>query len=78
MRKRNKKQNYDLLNIDPLAKVSYQELHLGTDGFSARNLVGSGSFGSVYKGNLESEDKVVAIKVMNLQKILDIEIWLRF
>ncbi|RHN54135.1 putative protein kinase RLK-Pelle-LRR-XII-1 family [Medicago truncatula] len=68
MRKRNKKQYSDLLNIDPLAKVSYQDLHQGTDGFSARNLVGSGSFGSVYKGNLESEDKVVAVKVMNLQK----------
>ena len=68
MRKRNKKPNSDLLKIDPLAKVSYQDLHQATDGFSGRNLVGSGSFGSVYKGNLESEDKVVAVKVMNLQK----------
>jgi len=68
MRKRNKKQNSDLPKIDPLTKVSYQDLHQGTDGFSARNLVGSGSFGSVYKGNLVSENKVVAIKVLNLQK----------
>ncbi|CAJ2646906.1 unnamed protein product [Trifolium pratense] len=68
MRKRNKKQNSDSPTIDPLAKVSYKALHQGTDGFAARNLVGSGSFGSVYKGNLVSEDKVVAVKVLNLQK----------
>ncbi|PNY13086.1 kinase-like protein [Trifolium pratense] len=68
MRKRNKKQNSDSPTIDPRAKVSYKALHQGTDGFAARNLVGSGSFGSVYKGNVVSEDKVVAVKVLNLQK----------
>ncbi|KAK2373446.1 putative LRR receptor serine/threonine-protein kinase [Trifolium repens] len=39
-----------------------------TDGFSPTNLIGSGSFGSVYKANLVSEDHVVAVKVLNLQK----------
>ncbi|GAU15799.1 hypothetical protein TSUD_236150 [Trifolium subterraneum] len=68
MRKRNLKRNFDSPTIDQLAKVSYQDLHRGTDGFSHRNLIGSGSFGSVYKGNLESEDNVVAVKVLNLQK----------
>ncbi|CAJ2646903.1 unnamed protein product [Trifolium pratense] len=68
MKKRNKKQNSHSPTTDTLAKVSYQDLHNGTDGFSASNLVGSGSFGTVYKGNLTSEDKVVAIKVLNLQK----------
>jgi hypothetical protein len=68
MRKRNQKQYSVSPTTDPLAKVSYQDLHNGTDGFSASNLVGLGSFGSVYKGNLASEDKVVAIKVLNLQK----------
>ncbi|XP_045813782.1 probable LRR receptor-like serine/threonine-protein kinase At3g47570 [Trifolium pratense] len=68
MWKRNQKQYSDSPTTDTLAKVSYQDLHNATDGFSASNLVGLGSFGSVYKGNLASEDKVVAIKVLNLQK----------
>ncbi|KAJ1396846.1 Serine-threonine/tyrosine-protein kinase, catalytic domain [Sesbania bispinosa] len=69
IRKTNKKTSFDSPpTIDQLPKVSYQDLHHGTDGFSARNLIGLGSFGSVYKGTLESEDKVVAVKVLNLQK----------
>ncbi|XP_058777595.1 probable LRR receptor-like serine/threonine-protein kinase At3g47570 [Vicia villosa] len=68
MKKRNKKQPSDSPTTDHQAKVSYQELYQGTDGFSTKNLVGSGSFGSVYKGNLVSEDNVVAVKVLNLQK----------
>ncbi|GAU41455.1 hypothetical protein TSUD_237050 [Trifolium subterraneum] len=68
MRKRNKKRSFDSPTIDQLATVSYQDLHRGTDGFSTRNLIGSGSFGSVYRGNLLLEDNVVAVKVMNLQK----------
>ncbi|CAJ2646881.1 unnamed protein product [Trifolium pratense] len=69
IRKRNKKRSFDSSpTIDQLAKVSYQDLHQGTDGFSSRNLIGSGNFGSVYKGNLVSEDNVVAVKVLNLQK----------
>ncbi|CAI8605896.1 unnamed protein product [Vicia faba] len=68
MRKRNRKSSFDTPRIEQLDKVSYQELYQGTDGFSDRNLIGSGSFGSVYKGNLASQDKVVAIKVLNLKK----------
>ncbi|KAM7469542.1 hypothetical protein LguiA_007725 [Lonicera macranthoides] len=38
-------------------------------GFSPQNLIGSGSFGSVYKGKLNPrEEKLVAVKVLNLQK----------
>ncbi|XP_061357694.1 probable LRR receptor-like serine/threonine-protein kinase At3g47570 [Gastrolobium bilobum] len=68
MRKKSKKPSSNSPTIDQLAKVSYQNLHRGTDGFSTRNLIGSGSFGSVYKGTIEPEDRVVAIKVLNLQK----------
>ena len=53
--------------MDRLSKVSYQNLYHATEGFSTNNLIGAGSFGFVYKGFLEFEDKVVAIKVINLQ-----------
>ncbi|WJX56058.1 Vacuolar protein sorting-associated protein 18 like protein [Trifolium repens] len=69
MRKRNRKSSSDSPSIiDQLLKVSYQDLHRGTEGFSDRNLIGSGSFGSVYRGNLVPEDNVVAVKVLNLKK----------
>ena len=42
-------------------------LHQATNGFSLNNLIGSGSFGSVYKGVLEQHERLVAIKVLNLQ-----------
>ncbi|KAL8141204.1 hypothetical protein V2J09_007225 [Rumex salicifolius] len=49
-------------------KVSYQMLHMATDGFSTSNLLGVGGFGSVYKGILKQDgtELVVAVKVMNL------------
>jgi len=68
MRKTKRESSLDTPTIDQLAKVSYQELYRGTDGFSDRNLIGSGCFGSVYKGILVSHDKDVAIKVLNLKK----------
>ncbi|KAM5555217.1 putative receptor-like protein kinase [Rosa sericea] len=48
-------------------KVSYGDLLKATDGFSSQNLIGSGSFGSVYRGILHQEDRIVAVKVLNLQ-----------
>ncbi|XP_015931307.1 probable LRR receptor-like serine/threonine-protein kinase At3g47570 [Arachis duranensis] len=48
-------------------KVSYGELHQATDGFSSSNLVGTGSFGSVYKGTLVQFERPIAVKVLNLQ-----------
>ncbi|XP_028806348.1 probable LRR receptor-like serine/threonine-protein kinase At3g47570 [Neltuma alba] len=50
------------------SNISYQSLHSATEGFSSNNLIGYGSFGYVYKGKLQSESRVVAIKVLNLQK----------
>ncbi|CAL5420314.1 unnamed protein product [Camellia sinensis] len=49
------------------SRVSYSELMKSTNGFSMENLIGSGSFGSVYKG-LSGDGKVVAVKVLNLQQ----------
>nr|XP_008369395.1 probable LRR receptor-like serine/threonine-protein kinase At3g47570 [Malus domestica] len=51
-----------------LLKLSYGDLLKATDGFSASNLIGSGSSGSVYKGVLNQyEERNVAVKVLNLQ-----------
>ncbi|XP_038690119.1 putative receptor-like protein kinase At3g47110 isoform X2 [Tripterygium wilfordii] len=48
--------------------LSYQELMRSTNGFSVENLIGSGSFGSVFKGILPGDGKAVAVKVINLQQ----------
>ncbi|CAL5322654.1 unnamed protein product [Camellia sinensis] len=47
-----------------LLRVSYQTLVKATDGFSSFNLIGVGSFGSVYKGVIDG--RIVAVKVLNL------------
>ncbi|XP_021829769.1 probable LRR receptor-like serine/threonine-protein kinase At3g47570, partial [Prunus avium] len=49
-------------------QVSYATLLRATDEFSSANLIGAGSFGSVYKGILADNDKhqLVAVKVFNL------------
>ncbi|XP_058111456.1 probable LRR receptor-like serine/threonine-protein kinase At3g47570 [Magnolia sinica] len=53
---------------DPFVTMSYAELFKATDGFSSANLVGTGSFGTVYKGALDRDGTVVAVKVFNLQQ----------
>ena len=53
--------------IGLLRNVSYKELNQATCGFSPSNLIGSGCFGFVYKGALDHEERLVAIKVLNLQ-----------
>ncbi|XP_020089174.1 probable LRR receptor-like serine/threonine-protein kinase At3g47570 isoform X2 [Ananas comosus] len=50
-------------------KVSYDELFRATNGFSSDNLIGTGSFGSVYKAAMNYENvDIVAVKVLNLQQ----------
>ncbi|KAG2312534.1 hypothetical protein Bca52824_024091 [Brassica carinata] len=48
--------------------ISYRDLRNATDGFSSSNLIGSGSFGSVFKALFHEENKVVAVKVLNMQR----------
>jgi Leucine-rich repeat (LRR) protein len=50
-----------------LACISYAELQASTNDFSLDNLIGLGSFGSVYKGFLSSNGAIVAVKVLNLR-----------
>ena len=50
-----------------LPRFSYGDLFKATDGFSSANLIGAGNFGSVYKGTLNREDTLIAVKVLNLQ-----------
>ncbi|KAK2968361.1 hypothetical protein RJ640_029415 [Escallonia rubra] len=58
------------INLQPVAehrRITYQEIREATNGFEEENLLGNGSFGSVYKGIL-SDGMVLAIKVFKLQK----------
>ncbi|KAM7473904.1 hypothetical protein LguiB_021147 [Lonicera macranthoides] len=70
---RRRKARKDSASLDStlkrLLRISYHELYRATAGFSPQNLIGSGSFGSIYKGKLNPRaEKLVAVKVFNLQK----------
>ncbi|WZZ13885.1 hypothetical protein YC2023_106974 [Brassica napus] len=51
-----------------LEQISYGDLRNATDGFSSSSLIGSGSFGAVFKALLPAQNKVVAVKVLNMQR----------
>ncbi|KAL3726757.1 hypothetical protein ACJRO7_031625 [Eucalyptus globulus] len=51
---------------DSSLSLSYGTLLKATNGFCSSNLIGVGGFGSVYKGVLEENGTVIAIKVLNL------------
>ncbi|XP_019155355.1 PREDICTED: probable LRR receptor-like serine/threonine-protein kinase At3g47570 [Ipomoea nil] len=68
-KKDKKKQSSKLSKIEKLSKIAYRDLHRATDGFSDTNLIGSGSFGSVYKGRFEEGgEQTYAVKVLDLLK----------
>ncbi|XP_071925941.1 uncharacterized protein [Coffea arabica] len=58
------RRNFSSLMSKP--RFSYNELFQATDGWNNRNLLGLGSFGSVYKGTFR-DGIVLAIKVFNLE-----------
>ena len=51
-------------------RISFAELFNATNGFASENLIGAGSFGSVYKGKItvNGQDAAVAVKVLNLMQ----------
>ena len=49
-------------------QISYSEIAKCTGEFSQDNLIGSGSFGSVYKGVLPGDGLTIAVKVLNLEQ----------
>ncbi|CAM0877117.1 unnamed protein product [Alopecurus aequalis] len=56
---------------DMFQRMSYVELHVATNSFSMENLVGRGSFGSVYKGTFSSGANnmyTAAVKVLDVQR----------
>jgi hypothetical protein len=58
-------------NAPPLHQywqVSFEELQKATNQFSSSNLIGAGSFGSVYRGALSPGSQHVAIKVIDLRQ----------
>ncbi|KAJ9541201.1 hypothetical protein OSB04_027707 [Centaurea solstitialis] len=66
-RKKKREKPADSILTESFEKISYGRLFKATEGFSAANLIGSGGFGSVYKGILDESGLTVAIKVLNLQ-----------
>ena len=63
-KKRKEKSSSDSGNF--LLNLSYQILLKATDVFSTTNLIGVGSFGSVYKGILDHGRQTIGVKVLNL------------
>ncbi|KAK2983458.1 hypothetical protein RJ640_024454, partial [Escallonia rubra] len=57
----------DLQPVTAHRRITHQEILEATDGFDESNLLGNGSFGSVYKGVL-SDGIIVAIKIFKLQQ----------
>ncbi|XP_058008129.1 probable LRR receptor-like serine/threonine-protein kinase At3g47570 [Hevea brasiliensis] len=69
-RKKRRDNNRSSSYENTLLKVSYHSLLRATNEFSSANLIGAGSFGSVYKGMLDEEGRAIpiAVKVFNLQR----------
>ena len=64
--KRNRRESILNNSQNLLLNVSYQSLLKAIDAFYSTNLIGVGSFGSVYRGILDQDRHIVAVKVLNL------------
>ncbi|PSS23812.1 LRR receptor-like serine/threonine-protein kinase precursor [Actinidia chinensis var. chinensis] len=69
LRKMRKQPSVASYSMNSWRIMSYNKLLKATNGFSSANLIGTGSFGSVYKGILNpSDQKAIAVKVFNQQR----------
>ncbi|CAD5329544.1 unnamed protein product [Arabidopsis thaliana] len=57
----NDKQEEGLQGLGNLRSFTFRELHVYTDGFSSKNILGAGGFGNVYRGKL-GDGTMVAVK----------------
>ncbi|KAG2663688.1 hypothetical protein I3843_16G046000 [Carya illinoinensis] len=64
--RKKRKENPSRNSENSLLNVSYQSLLKATNGFSSANLIGVGSFGSVFEGILDQDSRTIAVKVLNL------------
>ncbi|KDP38861.1 hypothetical protein JCGZ_05018 [Jatropha curcas] len=67
-KKTNKERPPNNMLIKEFLNLSYVKILKATNGFSPENLLGVGSFGAVYKGNLEENGTLMAVKVVNLEQ----------
>ncbi|GLT65848.1 hypothetical protein SLA2020_382530 [Shorea laevis] len=67
-RRSKRKPSSMLQTQEPFPKISFAELSQATNGFSSANLIGQGSFGSVFKGIMGENGMLVAVKVLNLKQ----------
>ncbi|XP_019155350.1 PREDICTED: probable LRR receptor-like serine/threonine-protein kinase At3g47570 [Ipomoea nil] len=64
-----RRKSFKLPITEKFFRISYSHLHKATEGFCYKNLIGSGSFGTVYRGKLEQGgEQTFAIKVLDLLK----------
>uniref|UniRef100_A0A0E0MGF8 Receptor kinase-like protein Xa21 n=1 Tax=Oryza punctata TaxID=4537 RepID=A0A0E0MGF8_ORYPU len=70
-RKKNNTKNSSETSMQAHPSISFSQLAKATEGFSATNLLGSGTFGSVYKGKIDGQTdestEYIAVKVLKLQ-----------
>ncbi|XP_020276770.1 putative receptor-like protein kinase At3g47110 [Asparagus officinalis] len=67
--RRRKTRNSAATDFQPLGEhrvVSYHDLARATNKFSEENLLGKGSFGTVYRGRLD-DGLIVAVKILNME-----------
>uniref|UniRef100_A0ACD6AGT8 Uncharacterized protein n=1 Tax=Avena sativa TaxID=4498 RepID=A0ACD6AGT8_AVESA len=69
LKKTDKVKQETLPSIKGFKMMAYADIVKATNGFSLANLVGSGNYGSVYEGRIESQEHAVAIKVFKLDQL---------
>ena len=66
--RKKRKENTSSDSGNLLLNLSYQSLLNATQGFSSTNLIGVGSFGSVYKGILDQGRHTIAMELPKVSK----------